>query len=129
MNALKNIHVDEVIVYAVDNGAIMGAWATDQKVPKHSIITLMGDPHGSLTRALGMELTHDGPVGKLGPGRCKRNAIYLEDGVVRLIRVSEKEGDPAGDDFPEETLAEAMIEAIKADRLERLIKVGSVNEL
>jgi len=119
VNALKEAGVDEVIVYAVDNGAIMDAWATDQSVPKDGLLTLMGDPHGILTKALGMELTHEGPVRKLGPGRCKRNAVYVQDNVVRIVRISESDQDPAGDDFPEKTLAPAMIEAIKAMGSER----------
>ena len=63
-----------------------------------------------------MELVHPGPNRKFGHklSRCKRNALYLENGVVRLARVSEKANDPAGDDFPEDTCAPSMLDAIKA---------------
>ena len=44
--------------------------------------------------------------------------MYIEDGTIKLVHVAEGgpngEEDPAGDDFPEKTLAPAMIEAITA---------------
>ena len=47
-----------------------------------------------------------------------RGEVYkvklLRDGEVKIVRIAEKMGDPAGDDFPEDTLPEAMIAAIKA---------------
>jgi peroxiredoxin len=46
--------------------------------------------------------------------RSKRFALYVVDGTVKIVRVAESDEDPAGDDFPESTLAEAMIVAIKA---------------
>ena len=78
------------------------------------MITFMGDPHSALTQALGMVLDHPGPVGKglVGP-RCKRFAMYIEDGVIKVWKVSEGEDDPAGDDDPSATLAGAMIAEIK----------------
>ena len=75
---------------------------------------LFADPYGKLTDALGMEMTHKGPLGVGLVGRCKRFALYIVDGVVKLVRVAEKEDDPAGDDFPDTTLADAMLDAIKA---------------
>lgn len=74
---------------------------------------MMGDPNGEVTRALGIELDHPGPRGKLGPGRCKRVAYHLVDGVVKVKNIAEGPDDPAGDDNPEVTLAPAMIEEIK----------------
>mmetsp|Transcript_70136 Transcript_70136/g.196300 ORF Transcript_70136/g.196300 Transcript_70136/m.196300 type:complete len:94 (+) Transcript_70136:810-1091(+) len=64
--------IDEIIVFCVDNAAVMDAWAKDQGIDDKGIITFMGDPRGELTKALGVEMTHPGPCGKLGPGRCKR---------------------------------------------------------
>jgi peroxiredoxin len=51
-------------------------------------------------------------MGKLGYKRCKRFALYLEDGVIKVWRVSEGPDDPAGDSDPSATTAEAMIAAI-----------------
>eukprot|EP00934_Nitzschia_sp_Nitz4_P009208 Nitzschia sp. Nitz4//NODE_159_length_47236_cov_74.723851//35096//35791//NITZ4_additional_000013-RA//-1//CDS//3329531758//9198//frame0 len=112
-DALKALGVDEVLVYCVNDGAVMSAWAESQGVSPDSLVTLMGDPYGELTEQLDMELIHSGPkeVGLIN--RCKRFALYLVDGVVQIVRLAEKEDDPAGDAFPDATLAEAMIEAIQ----------------
>jgi peroxiredoxin len=55
-----------------------------------------------------------GPISKGIIGRCKRFALYIEDGVVKYSVIAEDlEFDPAGDDFPENVLAPAILEAIK----------------
>jgi len=106
--------IDEVIIYCVNDGAVMDAWAKDQSVDKQSYVNLMGDPSGLFTKYLSMEMVHPGPYSVGIIGRCKRFAMYLEDGVVKLIKVSERPDDPAGDDDPTETLAPQMIKAISA---------------
>jgi len=106
--------VEEIIIYCVNDGAVMMAWAEDQGVKEDSMVTLMGDPYGDLTSALGMEMTHAGPASVGIIGRCKRFALYVENGVVKIVRVAEADDDPAGDDRPEVTLADAMVDAIKA---------------
>eukprot|EP00979_Chaetoceros_neogracilis_P006781 scaffold1388_cov267-Chaetoceros_neogracile.AAC.18 len=117
VDALKKVGVDEVIIYCVNDGAVMMAWAEDQGVKEDSMVTLMGDPYGALTSALEMEMTHAGPASVGITGRCKRFALYVENGIVKILRVAEAEDDPAGDDRPEVTLAEAMVDAIKALKL------------
>lgn len=112
-DALKALGVDEVIIFCVNDGAVMNAWAIDQKVPSDSIIKLMGDPYALLTEKLDMEMTHAGPKSVGLINRCKRHALYVVDGSVKIVRVAEKENDPAGDDFPDVTLAESMIDAIR----------------
>jgi peroxiredoxin len=92
----------------------MQAWAKDQKVGL-SMLTLMGDPAGDLTKALDMELTHPGPKEKGLYGRCKRHAIHAVNGVIKTVRISEGPNDPAGDDDPSATLADAMLEAIEQE--------------
>ena len=77
----------------------MDAWATDQGV-EGSMITFLGDPNSTLTKELDMVLDHAGVVGVLGPGRCKRFAAILDDGVIKSVFISEKEDDPAGGDDP-----------------------------
>lgn len=106
--------MDEVIIYCVNDGAVMMAWAEDQGVKEDGMVTLMGDPYGQLTEALDMEMTHSGPKSVGIINRCKRFALYLENGVVKIVRVAEAEDDPAGDDRPDITLANAMVDAIKA---------------
>jgi len=93
----------------------MEAWAKDQKTGL-SLLQLMGDPKGDLTKALDMELTHPGPAGVGLYGRCKRFAIYAVNGEIKAINIAEAEDDPAGDERPESTLADAMLEAIRATK-------------
>ena len=52
-DALKAIGIDEVIIYCVNDGAVMKAWAADQGVDKSDLLTMMGDPNGSVTTTLG----------------------------------------------------------------------------
>jgi len=113
---LRSLGIDEVIIYCVNDGAVMDAWAENQGVDQSAagLLTMMGDPSGALTRSLGMVLNHPGPMAVLGYERCKRFALYLVDGVVKVERIAEASDDPAGDDRPDVTLAPAMIEAIKA---------------
>jgi len=111
---MKSIGIDEVLIYCVNDGAVMSAWAESQGVPTDSMITLLGDPYGEVTGMLDMELTHAGPKSVGLINRCKRFALYVDDGIVKIVRVAEREDDPAGDEFPDVTLAESMVEAIKA---------------
>ena len=37
---------------------------------------------------------------------------YIENGIVKAIRIAEAEDDPAGDDHPDVTLADAMLKVI-----------------
>ena len=54
-----------MLVFCVNDGAVMQAWAEDQGVDKAGgFITLMGDPTATLTSKLGVELTAAGPMGK-----------------------------------------------------------------
>lgn len=110
---LKKMGIDEVIIYCVNDGAVMSAWARDQGVEKAGgLITLMGDPAGELTKALKVELTHPGPQSVGLYGRSKRFAAYVVDGVIKGFNLSEKENDPAGDEFPESSCAPAMLDLI-----------------
>ena len=43
---------------------------------------------------------------------CKRWAFYAVKGEVKVVNVSEYEGDPTGDGYPEITLSATMIKAI-----------------
>lgn len=95
----------------------MQAWAKDQKVSPLSMIKLMGDPSGELTRDLDMEMTHPGPISKGIIGRCKRHALHVVDGEVKAVHVSEGPDDPAGDSDPSNTMAEAMLEAIHVENV------------
>jgi len=97
---LKEKGVDEVIVYCVNDGAVMKGWAKDQGV-EGSMITFMADTRCEFTNAVGMAMDHPGPLDALGNTRCKRFVLIVQDGVVKHVEVSEAEGDPAGDNEPE----------------------------
>lgn len=112
-DALKEAGVDEVLVYCVNDSAVMTAWSDDQDADDTDFINLVGDPTGALTKALDMEMTHPGPIGVGIIGRCKRHAMYVEDGIVKHLAISEAEGDPAGDDDPSISCAPDMLKAIK----------------
>jgi len=115
---LKKVGVDDVIIYSVNDAAVVLAWAEQQgasplDATTNSLVHLYADPYSSVTEALKLEMHASGPkmVGLLQ--RCKRHALYVVNGIVQIKRVAEAEDDPAGDDFPDVTLADAMILAIQ----------------
>jgi len=112
---LKEAGIDKVLIYCVNDPAVMGAWAKDQGVDDwgEGLVNFFADASSGFTAACGMEMTHEGPTGKGLLKRCKRFGMYVVDGVVKAVNVSEYEGDPAGDDNPALTLAPSMIKAIQ----------------
>lgn len=100
----------------------MGSWSKDQGVDGVDFVKMMGDPTSAVTSALDMELSPlgDGTAEDFGPygvglfKRCKRFAMYIKDGEIVLTKVAQALDDPAGDDFPEATLADTLLEDIKA---------------
>lgn len=108
---LKAAGVDEVVVYCVNDPAVMQAWSEDQGVK--GIVTMMGDPSAEFTKALDLEMTHPGPPSVGIVGRSKRFAMHVVNGEVKYVAVSEGPDDPAGDADPSASLADAMLKAIK----------------
>lgn len=112
-DAFKKLGIDEIIVYCVNDGAVMSGWSKDLGADKQTFVTLMGDPAALLTKALGMEMTHGGPPSVGIIGRCKRFAILVEDGIIKMVTISEGPDDPAGDNNPSATLAPGLLKALK----------------
>jgi len=108
---LKAKGVSDVLVYCVNDGAVMSGWAKDQGV-EGSIITFLGDTRKELTDALGLVLDHPGPMSVLGTPRCKRFSMFIKDGVIKTINVAAADGDPAGDSNPTVSLVDKMLEDI-----------------
>jgi 2-Cys peroxiredoxin 5 len=109
---LKEKGVAEVLVYCVNDGAVMKAWAKDQKV-EGSIIRFLADTRCQFTRKIGMSMLHPGPKGALGNIRCKRFVLVVDDGEVKNVEVSEGPDDPAGDNEPTgEITAKTLVENI-----------------
>ena len=102
-----------MLVMCVNDAAVMGAWAIDQKI-QGSNISFLADPNSVITKALDVELVAPGPCAKLGPKRCKRFAMYVDDGVIKVLNVSEAPDDPAGDARPEASCIDNMLKEIAA---------------
>jgi len=114
-DALKDAGIEEVIVFCVNDPAVMGAWAKDQGT-HGSIIKMFSDPTSEFTRACDMELTADGPKSVGIINRSKRFAMIVENNIITAMAVAEAESDPAGDDLPEKTLAPALIKMAAAKK-------------
>jgi 2-Cys peroxiredoxin 5 len=100
---LKAKGIDEVLVYCVNDGAVMEGWANDQKIAG-SMITFLADTRSELTEALDLVLNAEPAMSVLGNPRCKRFAIVVDNGVIKALTV-------AGGDVPDEaTFVEAMLE-------------------
>eukprot|EP00994_Dinema_validum_P004187 NODE_2223_length_742_cov_318.298701_g1794_i0.p2 GENE.NODE_2223_length_742_cov_318.298701_g1794_i0~~NODE_2223_length_742_cov_318.298701_g1794_i0.p2 ORF type:complete len:96 (+),score=29.74 NODE_2223_length_742_cov_318.298701_g1794_i0:227-514(+) len=93
----------------------MAAWAKALGIPEGSKVKMVADTQSDVTSALGMAITHPGPGSVLGhqTKRCKRFAIYVDDGTIKVINVSEGPEDPAGDGNPSASCVEGMLESIK----------------
>lgn len=95
---IKAKGVDSIICTAVNDVFVMDAWGKAQNADN---ITMLADGIGEFTSALGLELDLTGiQFGK----RSKRYAMIVNDGVVELLNVDEK-------DF-EKSSAEAVLAAL-----------------
>jgi len=100
-----------VIVFCVNDGAVMAAWEKEMGAVG-SIMSMYGDPSSAVTKALGLVLKDKGPMFKLGNPRCKRFSALVDDGTIKSINVAASKADPAGDDKPDISLVEKMLEDI-----------------
>ena len=105
---LKAKGVTDVIVYCVNDCAVMDAWGRDLKI-EGSMLSFYGDSASLLTKEIGMELTDSRVMAALGNPRCKRHAIIVDDMEVKEVFVAAAEDDPAGDGKPESTFVENVL--------------------
>merc|ERR1711934_1272428 len=73
--------IDEIIIFCINDAAVMEAWADAQKVGRDgqgSIVNFLADTGGQLTDSLGMRMYHDGPRGKFKQNRCKRFSMLVD---------------------------------------------------
>jgi len=98
---------------AVNDGAVMQAWAKDQGT-EGSLVTLYGDPLSQASTMLDLVLDHPGPMSVLGNPRCKRFSMLVQDCKVKTLNVAASEDDPAGDDKPEISMVDKMLEDLAA---------------
>mmetsp|Transcript_11301 Transcript_11301/g.26600 ORF Transcript_11301/g.26600 Transcript_11301/m.26600 type:complete len:200 (-) Transcript_11301:43-642(-) len=106
---LKAKGVDAVIIYAVNDGAVMSAWAKSQNVEGTSI-HMLGDPCSELTRALRVELNDPRVMSVLGNPRCQRFSMLVDHGVIKTINIAAAVDDPSGDLRPEVAMVEKMLQ-------------------
>ena len=119
---LEAAGIDKVYVFCVNDGAVMKAWKKAMGLEGSELIEFLADTHGDLTEALGLVLTGDGKPYPKGDGpnkalgfhtkRCKRCAMFVDDGTVKVMQVAEAADDPAGDARPEASCVENMLELI-----------------
>jgi len=112
---LEEAGIDQVYVVCVNDGAVMDAWKKDQGLAGSERIEFVADTQAALTEALDLVITHPGPHHVLGghTKRSKRAAMWVVDGVIQLCSIAEAPDDPAGDDRPEASCIEAMVQQIK----------------
>jgi 2-Cys peroxiredoxin 5 len=92
--------VNDVIIYAVNDGAVMHAWAKDQGLQDSDYFHFLGDAGSELTNALRMALDTPDAMAKLGNPRCKRFAMLIDDGIIKKINL----GPPDEVSFAEQML-------------------------
>ena len=121
---LEAAGIDMVYVMCVNDGAVMTAWKKDQGLAGSEMIDFIADTQAELTQALGLQMTGDGNPFLSGPRdgpnlhlgyhtmRCKRAALFVDNGVIKVVQVSEAADDPAGDDKPEASCVENMLDLI-----------------
>mmetsp|Transcript_34117 Transcript_34117/g.73956 ORF Transcript_34117/g.73956 Transcript_34117/m.73956 type:complete len:231 (-) Transcript_34117:1694-2386(-) len=112
-NQLKQLGVDEVIVTAVNDGAVMGVW--QHKVnTAGTIVTFFADPHGHLRDECGTAANNVDWERRLGLlGRSKPFVMYVEGCVVKYFAVADSDEDGT-------THAEAMMGIIERIRSEEM---------
>jgi len=94
----------------------MAAWEKDQGT-QGSLITLYGDPRSEVTKALDLVLDDAGPMAVLGNPRCKRFSMLVKNCKVKTLNVAAAADDPAGDERPEISMVDKMLEDL--DKLKK----------
>eukprot|EP00434_Breviolum_minutum_P040318 symbB.v1.2.035823.t2/scaffold4870.1/size33650/2 len=87
-DALKGKGIHEVLVCSVNDGAVMDAWARDQKI-EGSMITFLADTEGNMARSLNLLLDTPKIRQRLGGPRLKRFAMLVKEGVITEMVVAE----------------------------------------
>jgi peroxiredoxin len=98
---IKAKAVDEVACVAVNDPAVMTAWAKDQKT--EGKVAMLADGSGDFVRAVGLELD----LTKAGLGiRSKRYSMLVDNGVVKSLNIEQQPGQV------DVSSAEAMLRAL-----------------
>jgi glutaredoxin/glutathione-dependent peroxiredoxin len=98
---IKAKGVDMIACVAVNDAAVLTAWAKDQKAGDK--VTMLADGSGDFTRALGLELD----LTKAGLGkRSQRYSMLIDNGIVKSLNVEDSPGKVEGSG------AEAMLKSL-----------------
>ena len=81
--ALANAGVEQVICIAVNDPFVLKAWDEATKAAEAGV-TVLGDPDGSFTKAIGMDFDFP-PAGLYG--RSSRYAMLVENGRVAIVNI------------------------------------------
>jgi glutaredoxin/glutathione-dependent peroxiredoxin len=83
-DALKKKGIDQVACTAVNDAAVLRAWAEQGNATGK--VTMLSDGNGDLARALGLEVD----LTKAGMGkRSRRYSMIVDNGVVKQLNVEE----------------------------------------
>ena len=80
--------VDDVICLSVNDVFVLDAWGKSTGATEAGL-SFVGDAASEFTKAVGMDFTAP-PVGLIS--RSKRYAMYVEDGVVKVLQQEENPG-------------------------------------
>ncbi len=84
-DAFREKGADEVICLAVNDPFVLNAWGHETGAHEAGI-TLLGDPEGTFTRAVGMEFSAP-QIGLIG--RSNRYALVADDAIVKTAQIDE----------------------------------------
>jgi len=110
---LQAMGVSEVVVFSVNDGVVMTAWAREQGIAG-TIVRFMADLEGLLTRSLGLVLEDEETRRKYGRGRCKRCSLIVQEGIVRRINIASYSDDPLGERHPQMACVEKVLSDLEA---------------
>jgi len=109
-NPLQRMGVDEVIVTAVNDAAVMGIW--QQKIDTQgTILQFLADPLGELPLEFGTQASDHPSLGLFG--RSKPFVVCVENCVIQHVVVAEDASDMA------QLLAPAVMEVIQQKQQEQ----------
>ncbi|KUF11003.1 peroxiredoxin [Pseudoponticoccus marisrubri] len=80
--------VDEIICISVNDPFVMDAWGKSTGATEAGL-TFLGDADASFTKAMGMDFSAP-PAGLID--RSKRYAMYVEDGMIKLLQAEDSPG-------------------------------------
>ncbi|MEZ5827250.1 MAG: peroxiredoxin [Hyphomicrobiales bacterium] len=83
----KKLGIDKVVCVAVNDPFVLGAW--EEKSGGKGKVLFLSDGNAEFTKKIGMDFDGSG----IGLGtRSKRYAMFVEDGVVKVLNTEESPG-------------------------------------